>query len=299
MYPSIDSIDSTNGIKMVENVLNTRLSKLPSTECVIEGLKLCLFHNNSAFANEHLLQTNGTATGAPNSCSYADIAVLSIDSVVTEKMNSDILELRYFGRYRDDILSLWCGSREKLNSFFNYINTLSNDLKFTMEASEKELCFLDLRITNVNGKLYTTVYSKPTDAHLYLHSKSCHAKKSIVGIQKGVALCLKRICSTDEEFQNIRIEYSKYLENRGHTQSSINKAFERVPNLTRTEARVRKKKTNGKMPIIFTTKYNPSGPNIKNIMNNNLDILNENLKNDILVAYKRENNMKELLLTDS
>ena len=50
------------------------------------------------------------------------------------------------------------------------------------------------------------------------------------------------------------------------------------------------------MHIIFTTKYNPRGPNIKNIMNKNLHILNENLKNDILVAYKRENNMKELLL---
>ena len=37
--------------------------------------EICLLNNNSAFANIHLLKTNDTATGAPNSCSYSDIAI--------------------------------------------------------------------------------------------------------------------------------------------------------------------------------------------------------------------------------
>mgnify|MGYP001794966372 FL=1 len=293
MYPSIDSI---NGINMVEKALDTRSLKSPSTECVIEGLSICLFNNNSVFANEHLLQTNGTATGAPNSCSYADLAVSPIDLAVTEQMNSGTPELRYFGRYRDDIFSLWCGSRDKLDNFFNYLNTLSDDLKFTMEVSVKEICFLDLRITNDNGKLNTTVYSKPTDSHLYLHSKSCHPKKSIVGIEKGVALRLKRICSTDQEFNNKRNEYSKYLVNRGHTQPSVNKAFKSVSSMTRDEARTPKGHVNKNFPITFTSKYNPRGPNIKSIVQKNLHILEDDLKNDILVSFKRESNLKELIL---
>ena len=107
-----------------------------------------------------------------------------------------------------------------------------------MEVNDKELCFLDLKISVLNGKLETSVYSKPTDAHLYLHSQSCHPKKTIVGIQKGVALRLKRICSTDDEFNNKSIEYSQYLVNRGHKKSSIQKAFNSVSKLSRNEARI-------------------------------------------------------------
>ena len=36
------------------------------------------------FANENLFQTNGTATGAPNYCSYADITVASLDQAIME-----------------------------------------------------------------------------------------------------------------------------------------------------------------------------------------------------------------------
>ena len=76
--------------KHVKTILESRSIKQPSTQCIIEGLELCLFNNNSIFANDNLLQT---ATGAPNSCSYADIAVSVVDDAVFEKMNSSYTEL--------------------------------------------------------------------------------------------------------------------------------------------------------------------------------------------------------------
>ena len=66
MFPCIDN---KNGIKAVKRILQTRSINKPSVNCILEGLEICLSHNNSVFANENLLQTNGTATGAPNSCS--------------------------------------------------------------------------------------------------------------------------------------------------------------------------------------------------------------------------------------
>lgn len=36
------------------------------------------------FANKYLLQANGTATGAPNSCSYTDITVPSLDQAIMD-----------------------------------------------------------------------------------------------------------------------------------------------------------------------------------------------------------------------
>ena len=62
------------------------------------------------------------------------------------------------------------------------------------------LCFLDLSINLKDNQLSTTVYSKPTDSHLYLHANSYHNKVSIEGIPKGVALRLRRICSTNQSY---------------------------------------------------------------------------------------------------
>ena len=72
MYPSIDNV---RGLTAVTSFLNMRETKLLLTEfIIIKELRLCLYHNYSIFTGVKLLQTNGTATGAPNSCSYADIA---------------------------------------------------------------------------------------------------------------------------------------------------------------------------------------------------------------------------------
>ena len=103
MFPSMDNV---NGVNTMRAALEKRVVKNPSTECIIEGLEICLFNNNSVFADANLLQTNGTSTGAPNSCSYADIAVSPIDEAVFMQMNTNYKELKYFGCYRDDCFAL-------------------------------------------------------------------------------------------------------------------------------------------------------------------------------------------------
>ena len=99
IYPSIDNVSN---IAAITSFLNMRETKLASVECVIEGSKICSYHNNSVFAAVNLLQTNRIATGAPNSYSYADIAVVSIDNAVLDQKATCFNDLGYFGRYRDD-----------------------------------------------------------------------------------------------------------------------------------------------------------------------------------------------------
>ena len=72
------------------------------------------------------------------------------------------------------------------------------------------ICFLDLKICIKNSRLETTVYSKPTDSHLYLEGSSCHKKSSKNGIIKGVDLLLCRICSPKEYFKLNSSEYMAY-----------------------------------------------------------------------------------------
>ena len=103
MYPSIDN---KRGVEVIRNLLNSRTTLKPSTDCVIEALEICLTSLNSKFAKQNLLQSNGTATGAPNSCSYADLAVSPIGEKVLSASENTFREILYFGLYRDDGLTL-------------------------------------------------------------------------------------------------------------------------------------------------------------------------------------------------
>ena len=89
---------------------------------------------------------------------------------------------------------------ERLQAFFHDLNTFDPHLQFTMDVGGRSLHFLNLLISIVNNRMETTVYSKPTDAHLYLNANSSHPKSQILGIAKGVALRLRRICSRDVDF---------------------------------------------------------------------------------------------------
>ena len=78
----------------------------------MEGILICLLNNNLRFPGILLLQTNGTVTGATNSCPYSKIAIRCIDKP----------------HNRDICLVLWCRDIQKLNNF--------KKLKLTMGIGE-------------------------------------------------------------------------------------------------------------------------------------------------------------------
>ena len=99
---------------------------------------------------------------------------------------------------------------------------------------------MDLLLRLTNGKLETTVYSKPTDGHLYLHKDSCHPRSTEVGVEKGVAIRLRRICSTEDEFDKQSKKYMALLANRKHSPKDIIKNFKHAKEMTREEARTKR-----------------------------------------------------------
>ena len=58
----------------------------------MEGLEIYFLKNDSRFANIHLLQTNDTADGAPNSCSYSNVAFNHLDKIINEKRATQFQE---------------------------------------------------------------------------------------------------------------------------------------------------------------------------------------------------------------
>ena len=233
---------------------------------ILFPLEIILTSNNSTFNEQHLIQTNGTATGSKNSCSYADLALEAVDEYIYQAQHTIFKELMSYYRFRDDCFLLWSGNTSLINKFVYFVNILDPSLRFTVEIGGKSLKFMDLLITIENGKLETTFYSKPTDGYLYLHNDSCHPKATKLAVQKGVALRLRRICSSDDEFTKKSKDYQAYLVTRGHDPKNVVANFEKVKNINRSEARKKQNRPNSIKKQRFFTEYNPVCPNISEII---------------------------------
>ena len=113
---------------------------------------------------------------------------------------------------------------------------------------------------------------------------------------------LRRLCSTEFEYDQRSIDYTNYLTVRGYSEEKVKNAFSANKEISREKAREPKKKVQSNR-VIFSTKFNPRGPNVKEIVKKHLPIIEEaeSLKDvlkdkSILVANKKENNLSNLLL---
>ena len=161
---------------------------------------------------------------------------------------------------------------------------------------------MDLLIKIESGKQETTVYSKPTDGHLYLHNDSCHPRSTKLGVEKGVALRLRRICSTEEKFEKQSKNYMAFLANREHPPKEIIKNFEQTKQLSRREARNKRVPDKEKKHRFFT-EFNPNAPNISEILKKHEHLLRGHEKLNKLfppgsfqMVNRRTKNLQELML---
>ena len=83
--------------------------------------------------------------GPHNACSYADLAITTIDRRILDVNNrpDDVLFPPDWSRFRDDCFSIWFESVPSLLKFTDWLNSLSNSTKFTVKYSEVQLEILD------------------------------------------------------------------------------------------------------------------------------------------------------------
>ena len=84
---------------------------------------------------------------------------------------------------------LWSNDEESLLKFTEFVWTYSKskDLKSSLDYvfySQDTVNFLDWTVWIKNGEFETELYTKNTDAHLYLLSSSCQPKHTIKAVQK-------------------------------------------------------------------------------------------------------------------
>ena len=95
--------------------------------------------------------------------------------------------------------------------FTEWLNSISDNIKFTVKYTEVQLEVLDILLFIINGRIESKVYFKPTDGHMYLLPQSSHHPSLYRNIPFGVALHLRRICRRDDWFDEQLEEYHQFL----------------------------------------------------------------------------------------
>ena len=142
-------------------LINGRFSK----EFLIESMKIILENNNFYFNDHFYTQKRGTAMGTKFAPLYATLVVgfleeklyLQADEIF-ENGFGEMLKANW-GRFLDDCFVFWEKKKKKtrqdLSLFFDLLNTLHQDIIFTMETSEKSLSFLDILIIKEHTEIIT------------------------------------------------------------------------------------------------------------------------------------------------
>ena len=118
--------------------------------------------------------------------------------------------------------------------FKQQINEVHPSIKFDFNFFNKEINFLDTVVYKTqSGKLEIKLYRKESDRQAYLQRKSEHPESLKRSIPFSQALRLRRICSTNNEFQDSCDKLRNKLTERGYKQQEINKGIGRTKNLGR------------------------------------------------------------------
>ena len=258
---------------------------IPAT-LILQLLNLVFSCNFFQFGKDLYRQIIGTAMGSPSAVNSSTITMgMLIDPIMRQmatQIEPDTDLIRKFGRFLDDIIFIWLGSVDNLETYLTNINKIHPTIKFTHSYtcpfpcniteqhdcfcySSRSIPFLDTLVTIKNGKIITDLYRKPTDRMQYLLPSSCHPPHTITNIPYSLCHRLVRICSEKDTLSKRLEELKLFLLNRNYDKKLINSSIARALNLQRSEAllKVRREKKNR---IPFVVSYHPALPPLSKIL---------------------------------
>ena len=202
------NISNREGIEAAETTLKR---KNIGTTVTSTFLRLVLTLSNFVFNSQTYLQIKGCAMGTKCASSYANIFM----GMLEERYIYPLIEKisNFYLRFIDDIFLIWTGTTDQLMKFKQQIN--------------------EVVYKTQSGKLETKLYRKESDRLAYLHRKSEHSESLKRSIPFSQALRLRRICSTNNEFQDSCDKLRNKLIEIGYKQQEINEGIERTKTLDR------------------------------------------------------------------
>jgi hypothetical protein len=170
------------------------------TETIIRLSRFVMQNNYFSYNGQYYHQIRGGAMGSPLTLTIANCYMFFFErDIVKQISNSSGL----YRRYIDDIfLAINWPNRHLLKEIDRW-NKFDLNIQLSADISSAAN-FLDLHMENKDGKLYTTVYHKPSYEPYYLPFNSIHPIHIKTNIPYTMLLRTIRYCSTFESYINQR-----------------------------------------------------------------------------------------------
>ena len=200
---------------------------------------------------------------------------------------------------------IWKGTKEQLDNFNKDLNEKHPTIKFEFEISQKQVNCLDKTVyIAANKEIKTKLYTKETDTHNYLHRKSVHPEKLKKTIPYGQALRIRRICTTEEDFDSGCKDLSNDFLKRGYTQDEVSTHIQKAKDVPRETTLISKEKQAlTRIPLVLT--YNPTLPPIMESIKKHWHILQsdtslrEIFKELPITSYRRNKSIGDILVSNT
>ncbi|CAJ0949880.1 unnamed protein product, partial [Ranitomeya imitator] len=288
------SIAHDKGIQAVSQSLEEANTDAGSQELCLDLLNIVLRENFFSFEDD-FVQTCGTAMGSNVAPAYAN---LYMDRFERDHIYSNPLFQQHaitWFRYIDDIFCIWLGDFSSLSTFFNTLNSVREELKFTLSHDSDTITFLDTRIRkDSQGKLTTDIYTKPTDCNNLLRYDSCHPKSTRDSLPRSQFKRVTRIVS-DSAIRESRLqEMSDRFKSRNYPSTLL--ATEMTRALADTETNI---PTTKPPRLPFVHDHHPSMKKVHNLIHKHWPLLTKaypnitTFKNPPLMCLRRPQNIKD------
>ena len=227
---------------------------------IINLVKLSLKSSVGQFGEHFYRQKNGVATGGSLCVQLANICVFYIlrKSVYSnECLMEKIVSLK---RYIDDGSGFFSGTQRQYSDWINRVNTLIKPDglyidEYTIADKHEFVSFLDIQFTfDVDGKLQTDLYVKPTDSRSYLQFGSAHANHVYSGVVYSQCLRLRRIINCNDRLKFRIEEIKQCFYNSNYPKKMVNNISDKV---LKMERRLHKPHNNSNSSLIVPTTPSP------------------------------------------
>ena len=208
----------------------------------------------------------------------------------------------------DDVFFIWNHDETSLKQFIKFCDNYSDSkkmkskIKFESNISKESVNFLDVTVKISGNTIKTSLYSKPTDAHLYLNSKSSHPHHVVKNIPKGQFIRVRRICSDVGDYDLHAKQMKKYFISRGYEEKHLCQTFEEVRKMKREDLLRDKSELPSKDPhTVLVCTWHPKLKQLQSVLQQNYNILSADIKlsktfkERSTVAFRRKKNLSNHL----
>ncbi|XP_078510443.1 uncharacterized protein LOC144770079 [Lissotriton helveticus] len=263
------------------------------TNFIVDLAAFALKKNYFCFNGEYYYQVKGVAMGCPFAPELAVLFMAMYEEAYIYQNNPFIQYIGAWLRFIDDVFMTWTGDSDTLDQFHQWLNDRTADIKFSISSSTRKIAFLDVEVFPCEGKLATTLYSKPTDRNKSLMFSSNHPRNLRENLPYGQFLRVRRNCTFKEDFQYHSANLTSKLCNRGYPKKLVKSCMKRAQWTPRETTLERKIKPALKRQVCVTT-FCPNANHLKKVIKQNWHLvkdLDESLVDMPLFAFKKENNI--------